>query len=319
MMRKVLAFLLTLIMTVCMATMAFAEAVKKPVIGITWKSTTQNYAGFKKVIETAGGAPVELVQVISNDVKYDKDGAVVKKQLEKTGMLKQKYANKIKARDYDSTNVAEALKGVDAVFFTGGEDISPSLFKVPVKEANKGETINATRDISDYVLMAYCIDNNIPCFAVCRGEQMMGIVSGTTFIQDIPQYYEDKGIVYHQNHRMPPGTPNRTYERHDVELTTTDSHLYKIVGSMEIKNVSSWHHQSVGSLEGTELIQTAKAVYDGVEILEGIENPNKDFCVGVQFHPENDVKLVVFDGKTTPADYEICLNFFKALVAAASK
>ena len=319
MMRKLFAFLLTLIMTVCMATMAFAEAVKKPVIGITWKSNTQNYAAFKKVIETAGGTPVELMQVVSDDVKYDKDGAVVKKQLEKTGMLKQKYANKIKARDYDDTNVAEALKGVDAVFFTGGEDISPSLFKVPVKEANKGETINATRDISDYVLMAYCIDKNIPFLAVCRGEQMMGIVSGVTFIQDIPQLYEDKGIVYHQNHRMPPGTPNRTYERHDVELTTTDSHLYKIVGSKTLKNVSSWHHQAVDSLEGTNLVQTAKATYDGVEIVEGIEIPTNTFSVGVQFHPENDVKLVVFDGKTTPTDYETALNFFKALVAAASK
>lgn len=318
-MRKLSTMLLTVGMSLCIASAAYAEAAKKPVIGISWKSNTQNYAAFKKVIEEAGGIPVELKQVTSKAITYDKDGKVVAKELEPSGMLKLKFAKQIKAKKFNKTNVKEVLEGVDAVFFTGGEDVSPTLFKVPQKEENHGEGINATRDISDYTLMAYCIDKDIPALGVCRGEQVMGIVHGTTFIQDIPDLYKANGAKYKETHRMPPGTPNRTYARHDVELMGTNTHLFEIVGANTMKNVSSWHHQAVGSLKGTKLIQTAKAVYDGVEVLEGIENPTKKFMVGVQYHPENDVKLVVYDKKTTPADYETCLNFFKTLVKYASK
>ena len=78
------------------------------------------------------------------------------------------------------------MQGIDGVFFTGGEDVSPSLFAKPQTEANEGEEINATRDISDYTLMAYCLENDVPTLGACRGEQVLGIVSGAGFIQDIP-------------------------------------------------------------------------------------------------------------------------------------
>lgn len=293
----------------------------KPIIGITWKSNTQNYANFKKVIEAAGGIPVELRQVTSKDLAYDADNKVAPQDLETNGMLTLKSAKKIKAKKFDHTNVEEVLKDIDGVFFTGGEDISPTLFKKPAKAENAGETINATRDVSDYTLMAYCIDKNIPTFAVCRGEQMMGIVSGVTFIQHIPDYYAQKNVVYADLHRMPVGAPNRTYARHNVELTRKNSHLYDIVGSMGIANVSSWHHQAIESLKGTDLIETAKTNDRGVDIIEGIENPHKDFCVAVQFHPENDCQFAIAQNKPEKAlcNLDVCLNFFKELVKYAKK
>lgn len=322
--QKFLVFFMSLIMALGMAVQTFAAAAAKsgkPVIGITWKSNKQDYTNFKKVIEAAGGIPVELKQVVSKDVSYNKDSSVAATDLEKSGMLKLSFADKIKARKYGHTNVKEVLKGVDGVFFTGGEDISPTLFKVPQKEENRGEGINAARDISDYTLMAYCIDKNVPTFAVCRGEQMMGIVSGVEFIQDLPDYYAAKGVAYNDLHRMPVGTPNRTYARHDVELTTKNSHLYDIVGSMELKNVSSWHHQAIKNLNGTDLIQTARTIDNGVEIIEGIENPHKKFCVAVQFHPENDCNLAIAQGKPEKAlcNVDICLNFLKTLVKYSAK
>ena len=157
----------------------------KPVIGISWESTDQesDYAPIKKIIEMAGGIPVELGQIKSTDVQYDKNGAVDKTCLEPSGMLKQKYADKIKDQNFGNTNIATVMQGIDGVFGTGGEDISPSLYKHPEKEKNHGEEINASRDISDYTLQAYCLKNNIPTLNVCRSEQMMGIVSGVKFMQ----------------------------------------------------------------------------------------------------------------------------------------
>ncbi len=297
-----------------------SSLVGKPYIGITWKANDQDYAGFKAVIEAAGGNPVELYQVTSTAVGYGADGMIQSAYVEDTGNLLQEYADQIKARNYSATNVAEVMEGIDGVFFTGGEDISPSLFAVPQEEANGGEEINATRDISDYTLMAYCIDNDVPTLAACRGMQMMSIVSGADFIQEIPDYYAEQGAEYNDLHRMPAGTPNRDYARHSVEIIDKESWLYDIVNADTLDNVSSWHHQAVRSVEGTDLTVVAQTVDNGVTIIEGVENQNNTFCLGVQFHPENDCKLAVYDKNPEAAlcDVDICLNFFESLVAAAA-
>ena len=301
-----------------------AYAADKPVIGISWKSNTQNYEGFKEVIRQAGGIPVEMPQVKSTAVEYGEDNMILDDYVEETGNLKQEYADIIKSKDFSKSNVAEAVafKDIDGMFFTGGEDVSPALFAVPQEEANEGEEINATRDISDYTLMAYCIENDMPTFGVCRGEQVLSIVSGCDFMQDIPNYYEEQGAVYDDQHRMPVGAPNRTYARHDVDVFETGSKwLYDIVGSTELKNVSSWHHQAVKDVEGTNLTVVAKTTVDGIDIIEAVERQDKTFCLGVQFHPENDLKLALYDGTPEKAlcDLEVCMNFFETLISYAGK
>lgn len=292
---------------------------KKPVIGITWRRNFNGYEPLKKVIEEAGGLPVLLPLVISKAVKYDGTGQVISEELDTNGVLKQAYADEIKARDYAKTNVAEILKDIDGIFMIGGEDISPTLFKVPEAFANS-EDIDAARDVSDYILMAYCMDKDIPILAVCRGMQMMGVVAGTGYIQDIRDYYKVQGHEYTIDfHRDPVGTPDNRVVRHDVELVSQASHLFKIVQASIMKNISSWHHQALDKLEGSGLVLTGKSEFNGVEIIEAIEHPGKKYCVGLQFHPDNDVKLVCYDKKTTPADYDAALSLFKNLVKYANE
>ena len=319
---KKLFLLAMLAALLCVSLSASAMQDGKPVIGISWSYDEQEaeYAEYIAVIEAAGGVAVELPQITSTVVTYDANGDIVADCLEASGMLKADLAEGIKALDFAATNLADAMDGIDGVFFTGGEDISPSLYAVSMTEDNEGEAINATRDVSDYLLMGYCIENDVPTFAVCRGEQMMGIVSGCTFTQDIPNYYAAKGAAYADTHRMPADAENRDYARHDIEIIDKDSKLYAIAGADTLANVSSWHHQCIESIEGTNLTVTARTIADGVEIIEGIERKDKTFCVGVQFHPENDCILtIVYD---TPdkslCDYDTCLGFFKALVDAAA-
>lgn len=294
----------------------------KPYIGITWKSNTQNYESFKAVIRAAGGIPVELDQVVSNVVGYDAEGKVSAEFLNASGMLKQQYADQIKAKDLSRSNAASVMQAIDGIFFTGGEDISPSLYAVPQTEANNGEDINATRDISDYTLMAYCFANDVPTFAACRGMQMMSIVSGSGFIQDIPNYYAANGRNVGDVHRMPPEAPNRTYARHSVDILTGQSRwLYDVVGGATLDNVSSWHHQGLSpqDLAGTDLTLVAKSTVDGLDIVEGVEKQGQTYCMGVQFHPENDCALAIYENNPSAAlcDVDICLTFFENLVAYA--
>lgn len=296
----------------------------KPVIGISWKSPKQakSYEAFKKIITMAGGIPVELDQIKSTDVTYAADGTVDKAYVEPSGMLKQAYADKIRHDGFERTNIQTVMQGIDGVFGTGGEDISPSLYKVPETEKNHGETINAARDISDYALQDYCRRHDIPVLNVCRSEQMMGIVYGVTFIQDIPDYYKTQGVkAYKEIHRMAPGTPNRDYTHHAIRILPVNSKLRSIVGDDTFDKVSSWHHQNILSVAGTGLIQTAEYTDQGLSLVEGVEDPHRKFAVGLQFHPENDIKQVVLNHKDPKgyADVDICRAFFKALIAASQK
>lgn len=300
-----------------------AAVAEKPVIGISWAYNDQadEYAYYKTVIKTAGGIPVELDRITNSSVAYDAEGMILSDYIEESGNLKLEYADVVKSNDFTKSNVASALTDIDGVFFTGGEDISPNLFATPTPVDNEGEEINATRDISDYTLMAYCIERDIPTFAVCRGQQMMSIVSGCTFIQDIPNYYAAQDQEYNHLHRMPVGTPNRDYERHDVDIFETGSKwLYNIVGSTELKNVSSWHHQAVEGVEGTNLTVVAKTTYNGIDIIEAVERQDKTFCLGVQFHPENDCGIVLYDNEPEKAlcDFDVCMGFFTTLVEYAA-
>ena len=320
--RWIVTVLLTLVM-LAQGSLCFAEPVDaKPVIGISWSYTEQEeeYVEYYDcVIEAAGGIPVHLPQITSSAVIYDDASFIIDDQLEATGMLKTEFAEAIKACDFSLTNLDAAMDGVDGVFFVGGEDISPSLFAQPQTETNNGEAINATRDVSDYLLMAYCIENDIPLFAACRGEQMLGIVSGCQFAQDIPNYFALMGADYPDTHRMPPDAEDRDYARHSIDVVAGTA-AYDIIGADTLDNVSSWHHQTIVDIKNTNLTVNATSTVNGVTTIEGVERADKTFCVGMQFHPENDCWIALTEGDpaAAPCDYDVCLGFFQALVNAAA-
>lgn len=97
--------------------------------------------------------------------------------------------------------------------------------------------------------------------------------------------------------------------------------LGDIVGADTLENVSSWHHQNVDSVEGTNLTVVATATLNDVTLVEAIERQDKTFCLGVQFHPENDCALALYEGDTEAAlcDLDTCLNFFRTLVSYAAQ
>ena len=90
-----------------------------------------------------------------NDIEYS-ESEVSAECVDAVGCLEQQAANKVKEMSANN-NAAEVMKGVDAVIFTGGEDISPSLLATPQPwhgiEAERD--YNATRDVNDFTLMAY--------------------------------------------------------------------------------------------------------------------------------------------------------------------
>ena len=120
---------------------------------------------------------------------------------------------------------------------------------------------------------------------------MLGVVSGATVIQDIPVYFEDQGIEYDFTHRNNKETPDsyRDYAAHDVTVTDTDSILYQITGDTVLKNLPSWHHQALLSVDNCDLKVTGVTNTCGIDMMEAIERTDKTFIAGFQFHPEASV------------------------------
>jgi putative glutamine amidotransferase len=179
---------------------------------------------------------------------------------------------------------------------------------------------NATRDVSEYLTMAYCLDHDMPVLGLCRGMQMLGVVSGAPLIQDLGNFYDEMGINYRYLHReQRDAEGKRHYTPHDVIVKDRNSLLYSIALQDTIHDVPSWHHQVVGSVENTPLRVTGVTPTDGVDIIEAIERTDKTFALGVQFHPEEAVRQHVkgSDDASRFMPLDEAVDYFRMLIKAA--
>jgi putative glutamine amidotransferase len=291
-------------------------------IGIAWRADLDSefYTNICTAIKEAGGTPVLLKQARSTDVVYGEGTSLKDTCVDENGILKQDYATAIRANAWSHSNVKEIIGSIKTVVFTGGEDISPTLYATPEPwhgiEAEKD--YNATRDVSDYLTMSYCVENDLKLMGFCRGMQMLGVYSGATVMQDIPTYFKEHNLDYHYEHRNEKvGDAYRDYAPHDVSVTSVSSKLYAIAGSSPISNVPSWHHQALSGVSGTKLTITATTKTDSLDMIEAIERTDKTYEMGLQFHPE--AALVKHLEKAANQDkfmsYDSALKFFKALLA----
>ena len=261
-------------------------------IAIAWRADTDNEfcTNVVEAFRLAGVNVTVLPQVKASYIDYE-GSSVSTNQLDADGIgyLSNDAGLLVRAKAYDGSNVAEVLCDVDGVLFTGGEDISPSLYAVQEDWHHIEAEIdyNAARDVSDYLTMAYCLDHDIPIWGFCRGFQMLGVVSGAAMIQDLPVWFASQNLDYNYEHRREKseGETYRDYTPHDVNIAS-DSRLAKMFGTTVLTAVPSWHHQAILSVEGTPLCVTATTTVSGMETVEGIERKDKRCAVAVQFHPE---------------------------------
>ena len=299
----------------CLWCVATAKDVVR--VGMAWQPNEKAYDRVARSIELAGGKAVVMPQMRPSGFDYDSTG-LQSKYLDSNGVLLQQYANLVKCFTYCGTAIDSMMQGIDAVVFLGGEDISPTLFREPqLWHGMEGDVCNATRDVSEYLTMAYCLDHDIPILGLCRGMQMLAVVSGATMIQDLDTYYSAQGVKYNNLHRsLRDAQGKRHYTPHDVLVTDHLSLLYSIVRDDVIKNVPSWHHQAVGSVECTELKVTGVTTTHGYEVIEAIERKDKTFALGVQFHPEEAVRQHIYNIPTASQFMQLdeAVKYFKMLI-----
>jgi putative glutamine amidotransferase len=134
------------------------------------------------------------------------------------------------------------------------------------------------RDEFEIDLARRAMAADLPLLAICRGAQVLNVAAGGTLVQDIPS-----AIATDLTHQI---KDPKNAVAHEVTVTPgskLEAALGASVAAAHACRVNSRHHQSVG-LVGAGLIASAAAP-DGV--IEAIERPESEFCVGVQWHPEN--------------------------------
>ncbi|MDO5329640.1 MAG: gamma-glutamyl-gamma-aminobutyrate hydrolase family protein [Coriobacteriia bacterium] len=222
------------------------------------------------------------------------------------------------------SNVSKVMEGIDAVIIPGGEDVSPGIMLQDSTGTSKESNFQAANDVSDLLLVDYCIDNDIPFLGICRGMQMFCISQGAGVIDDIKDFYGPDGEKENAaaKHRDPK-TEGRWFVPHDVNLATkigsNDSALHKIFGTDTINNVPSWHHQLIRSVDRTPLYASGTNNTNGKDFIEAVELPGRKFAIGVQFHAELPIYLTNHNDERAKdfMDVELSRKLFQAFVDSA--
>lgn len=173
----------------------------------------------------------------------------------------------------------DSLEGLDGVLLTGGPDVRPSLYGVA--DAHPSVEIDDERDEYELPLAKAALDRGLPLLAICRGVQVLNVAAGGTLIQDLPS--EQPGGLNHSVEE------SKTAIAHDVAVSV-GSRLAEILAPVltpdNRMSVNSRHHQAIGVV-AEEFVVSAVAPDGTIEAIEKGSDSSGDFCVGVQWHPEN--------------------------------
>jgi len=181
----------------------------------------------------------------------------------------------------------EALELIDGLLLAGGADIDPGSYG----EQAHVETVGTVpeRDAFEISLARAAIERDIPVLGICRGMQLINVARGGTLMQHLPERFG------HHEHRRVVGSFDGA--DHDVELLP-GTLVLRVVGEAR-HATKSHHHQGVERL-GDGLLVSGISALDGLP--EAIELPDRQFVLGVQWHPEADAMSPVVAGLVEAAN-----------------
>lgn len=151
-------------------------------------------------------------------------------------------------------------------------------------------TMPARREDFDRRLCKLAVEKRIPILAIGIGMQELNVVCGGTLFQHIPEDF-----VKPLHHR----DPVESTLRHIIEIVP-GTRMDTIYGPGEIR-VNSQHHMAVDQV--ADLFKVCATSPDGV--IEAYESIDENwFCVGVQWHPENE--------SSSALDMQVFENFLES-------
>ena len=174
--------------------------------------------------------------------------------------------------------VEETLDAVDALVFSGGSDLDPTLYGQQPHPQTDGVVVE--RDRAELELLQGALARDMPVLAICRGSQVLNVARGGDLVQHLPD------VVGDEKHKHTPGA----WADHDVEIDD-GTRLGELLGG-DRAPVKSHHHQGFGRLG--EGLRVSAHADDGT--IEALEDPDARFAVGVLWHPEAGEDRKLFEG-----------------------
>jgi putative glutamine amidotransferase len=189
---------------------------------------------------------------------------------------------------HEPTLVERYAALLDGLLVSGGNfDVDPALFGAATRHPEV--TLKEGRTDFEMAMTRAMLKADKPILGICGGQQLLAVALGGTLIQHIPD--EIAAPLAHEQ-------PNpRDQAGHDVAIME-GTLLHRITGETRVP-VNSAHHQAVKDVPKNVVVDAVAS--DGV--IEGIEDPSRKFCIGVQWHPEFYI---------SPADERLFSAFVKA-------
>lgn len=167
------------------------------------------------------------------------------------------------------TDLSAMLEPLAGLVLIGGGDIDPCRYNGAEHPAIYN--VDPERDQFEFTLCELALSRQLPILGICRGLEVMAVISGGDMVPHIPEEFGND--VIHRAAEPPPA-------RHSVQVLP-GTHLAQITKVTEM-DVVSFHHQAVRTVPPGWRINAIAP--DGV--IEGLEHEQHPFAIGVQWHPE---------------------------------
>ncbi|AWK51088.1 gamma-glutamyl-gamma-aminobutyrate hydrolase [Clostridium beijerinckii] len=201
---------------------------------------------------------------------------------------------------YDEESIRRQVELLDGVILSGGVDINPLVYNE--EPSPKLGYIFPDKDTFDLLIVKIACELNKPILAICRGHQILNIAFGGTLYQDLSDM---EGCYIKHQQQTKDGAATHTID------ITPNSILHSILGDSIVTN--TFHHQAIKTLAPGFKV----TAYSKDNVIEAIEKCDKNFVVGVQFHPEimttyNDKNMLkLFETFITASLNNISSNYHK--------
>jgi putative glutamine amidotransferase len=163
-----------------------------------------------------------------------------------------------------SVRHSQNIEFIDALIVGGGDDIDPKYYE---GETNNKDKIDIKRDQLEIDWVKKALKKTIPLIGICRGAQLINVVSGGSLFQDI------RSLRQH--------TYNRPGLLPTKQVQVSKGSLLASILNTRLLRVNSLHHQSI-RMTGANL----KVVgWDLDNITQAVES-KEDNIIGLQWHPE---------------------------------
>lgn len=155
------------------------------------------------------------------------------------------------------------LATIHGLIIPGGDDIDPATYGEPV---HPKASLEARERFDFEQKLIQGANNQMPILGICYGCQALNVVAGGTLIQHLPDLVGSDADQ---------GGTLQSYE------LNPESKSAQALGTAAPRG-ESWHHQAVDKV-GHGLVVTGR---NGDGTIEALEATDRDWVVGVQWHPE---------------------------------